>query len=268
MNALLRVPLLLTIFLSTKSALGDYGNLHSETEEIRSIIVIDNDFEDAEDVEEDPQRIPITLDIAMEVPAIITATNFSGAFYYEIDQDYHEDYKIGDVMDDWEVISEDNDLIVERFVYFCREDDGRKVVRITDYCIEDNGEIISKVNELVKEPGSHYLPLTRYHIEIDIISNDLPNEIERITDPSGETVFRVRPQSINTAYIGLVRYGDLPVDELLRDCIIEKIVILDTSGMNPKICVLSLLRENNWISSEYSFITDENGGRIVYEDDE
>ncbi|AFZ80002.1 signal peptide-containing protein [Theileria equi strain WA] len=267
MNVLLRVPLLLTILLSTKSALGDYGNLHSETEEIRSIIVIDNNFEDVEDVEDDLQKTPITLDISREVPAMVTTIKFTRAFYYEIDQDYHEDYKIGIVKDDGQVIAEDSDRLVERIVYFCREDDGRRVVRINDYYLTTDGEITLKANELVKEPGSHYVPLVRYPVDVDILSDDIPEEIERSYGVL-KVRFIIRSKMENRAFIGVVKYGGLLVDAKINDDIIEKVVTLNTTLHHPEIKINLYQKDGSMTTEKYFYVQDENGKRIVQSIDE
>ncbi|EKX73587.1 hypothetical protein BEWA_036230 [Theileria equi strain WA] len=159
-----------------------------------------------------PPKTPIDIDVAGETPEMVLMQEAPGnpsATSYTVKPEHYDSHIIGDVLDNGEVILEANTMVIERRVYFQDEGDAR-IIRVSDmFLIAGGGGLDCETTELVKRKGYYqYEPLARYPVDLNLLSNNLPNEIERITDPSGETVFRVRPHLINYAYICIVSYGD------------------------------------------------------------
>ncbi|EKX73517.1 hypothetical protein BEWA_035530 [Theileria equi strain WA] len=205
MNVLLRlvIPATLAILRAnlTKSSLVDGGAVGFVPRAEDQLVAFN------------PPKTPIDIDVAGETPDMVLTQEALGnpsATSYTVKPEHYDSHIIGDVLDNGEVILEANTMVIERRVYFQDEGDAR-IIRVSDmFLIAGGGGLDCETTELVKRKGYYqYEPLARYPVDLDLLSNDLPNEIERTVDESsGKTIFKIRPHLINCAYICIVSYGD------------------------------------------------------------
>ncbi|EKX73994.1 signal peptide containing protein [Theileria equi strain WA] len=259
--------LILLILLSIGKIFADHGNMRHSTKDIEPAIFI----EEVPLVV--PQKTPINIDLTRDPShevMVIKIDETSEDIHYMIRPELDENYKIADISENGRVISEDSDRIVERLVYFHREYDGAKVIKSIDKYINDDGNTAREILEFIKrQEDDRYVPLVRYPVDVDLLSADIPNEIERIAYTSPETkTFKIRAHLANRAYIGVVKYGGITVTSLLSNDIISRQIVLDTSETHPVIRIASHMRNKSVIYSRYKFVVEENVGTIIHEEEE
>ncbi|AFZ80084.1 signal peptide-containing protein [Theileria equi strain WA] len=249
MHALLVVPLL-TIFLSTRTVLA--ARAFRSDDDAQDIIHTTQHY----DVEAIYPKIPITLNLAREAPAGITRVErlaTSSESHFMIKPQYDEYYKIGDILENRAVIVEGNTNIAERRVYL-RDDGKDRILRVTDFYLQRDGRFRTETIELVKVQGdAYYGPLMRCPVDLHLLSRDMPDEIERITDPSrGETRYRIRKNMMYTMYIGTVIYGEDVLDDAVGNDILSKEVTVDFVNGLKRVRVDVYKKDGSFTSSEHT----------------
>ncbi|EKX72269.1 signal peptide containing protein [Theileria equi strain WA] len=265
MNAVLRVPLLLTILLSTRTIIANPGD-----EERR-----DNNNEERRDKN---GMILIDLDVSGDIPDKIKVIKSRTLFHlnrYRVAPEYKTHYRIGAISDNGMRVLDENHQnlpqysnIMERQVSLFRDRYGTNVVRVTDTFKIENSKVIKNMLEFINKPGkSFYALLVRYHIDIDLLD---PGTLDKLNvhkiEGSGFTVFQLRKNMLTHAYIGVVKYGGQIVHEALSNDVIEREVTLDNSPESHAILVRSTMRDGSSSYSKYLVVEDGNGGRIVHEE--
>ncbi|EKX72413.1 signal peptide containing protein [Theileria equi strain WA] len=248
MHALVVAPIL-AIFLSTRTILaGCIFSLHDDSRDRRSSVWRYKSKRFRE-------RIPITLDVTREAPAVIMMVERQAASsesHFMIKPQYNGCYKIGNVLDDGKLIVEGNADIAERRVYL-RDEGKDRILRVTDFYLQRDGRFRTETTDLVKVQGdASYGPLMKYPVDLHLLSRNLPDEIERITDPlRGETKYRIRKNMMYTMYIGMVIYGSDVLDDTVDNDILSKEVTVN--GLK-QVKVDVYKRDGSFTSSEHTLI--------------
>ncbi|EKX73995.1 signal peptide containing protein [Theileria equi strain WA] len=263
MNCTLRLATLLTILFTVQGTLGDYGNLHFETEDIKPIIEIDDDIEEIED---DAPKTPIALDISREIPTMITTTNIPGTLYYIVEPEYYDTHRIGEVKDDGETLSQDHEMNIERIVSTYAKGDGTKLVRIKDFYPKDDGNLALELVELVKKPGSiNYVPLVRHPVEVDVLTQESTSTVRVQGNLRSQKIYRVVAKMKDDAYIGVVKYGGEIVHEALSNDILARNVTFNVLKQ-PTILVKTYMKNGVCIHSKYQSSDYNRRFELVHEE--
>ncbi|EKX72375.1 signal peptide containing protein [Theileria equi strain WA] len=259
MDVFLRLSILLTI-LSTRAILATPVNEYSTIETPSNV-------EEEQHVNE---KTPIYLNLSRGIPSKIRVEGVArifGANHYMVRPEYYETHRIGEVKDGVEVLFDDNARILERVVYFCREDDGTNIARAIDFCTMDDGSIVTETSELVKKPGSiNYVPLVRYPIDIDVLTQKNTSTVRVQGDLRSQATFKLLDRMTNHAYIGIVKCGGQIVHKALSNDIFVRDITFNSLGKEPTILVKTYMKDGVCIHSKYQFSYDKMRFRLVHED--
>lgn len=177
----------------------------------------------------------------------------SSESHYVVKPQYNGCYKIGDILENRAVIVEGNAKIVERRVYL-RDEGKDRILRVTDFYLQRDGRFRTETIELVKVQGdAYYGPLMRCPVDLHLLSRDLPDEIERITDPSrGETRYRIRKNMMYTMYTDMVLYCSDVLDDVGGNDILSKEVTVDFVNGLKRVRVDVYKKDGSFTSSEHT----------------
>ncbi|EKX73616.1 signal peptide containing protein [Theileria equi strain WA] len=191
-------------------------------------------------------RTPVALDISGKVSKRIMVERGSTTpetTKYIIKMFMTGNYKIGDVTDGHELIMKDYKKNVEKVVVVVKLENGTTYVVITKVDLvggpdeKGSDDKETRVFEFIKKPGeAEYSRVERRPIEVDLMNP--PPYTSKVEVNSKKAIYDISPDESFSLRFGTLKHGEQVVEEDEEDDI-QKMVILDTNGPNPKVVTVT-----------------------------
>ncbi|UKK01692.2 hypothetical protein MACK_001045 [Theileria orientalis] len=203
--------------------------------------------------------IPIDFHIDKDPPQGIVKTNtITCNDVYETFSTNDPENKIGNVLFQNEIVYGDSDILDYRRILTKTNRNGNKLLII--YSIYSNsGDERREVTEFKMEPGSDkYVELVRTPVELDLKDtiNHIYRPIVEIRYPN-KTYFRVSKNLRDLWVVGLIKYGDLIIDEAIHTVTYKEATKTSELGAQY-ISILKRTKDGHSIRTKYQLV-EENG---------
>ncbi|AFZ80083.1 signal peptide-containing protein [Theileria equi strain WA] len=206
-------------------------------------------------------RTPVALDVSGKISERIKVEKYGTTpetIQYLIERSMANEYKIGDVFDGHELIMKDYEKNLEKAVVVMKFPDGTMYVIISKVDLvggtEKKGSDAVEVTvfEFAKKQGeAAYSRVERRPIEVDLMNP--PQKITKVLIEPKKAMYNVVPDELFSLRLGTLKHGEQVVEEDEEDDI-QKIVILDTNGPNPKVVTVTSKRNGQNIERVYELV--------------
>ncbi|EKX73605.1 signal peptide containing protein [Theileria equi strain WA] len=217
---------------------------------------------------EESQKIPLTLELQGDVSDKIftaPANDFLDGNFYVVMPEHSAKYRIGDVVDNQELVLEDSERNVIRTVASFKSR-NRRYIKVIDTKIGGDGVLKREVEEFYRDPSMKtYMPINREPVDFDIL-NFARNPYIHITYLRNrrDIKFSIKFEMNDHFRIGVCKYGDRIIHALVTD-VLYKTVYFYGSYRPHKIIIYSYMKNGTFIKSKYIFVGGEEMFRLEEE---